>query len=351
MYANRLSLYEALEKEFDTKLLVYITSDRRNLEAQIAQDVIDFFIGHLDKIGVSKRISLYLYTRGGDTAAAWNIINLLRMYCDDLQVIVPHKAHSAGTIISLGANEIVMTKQATLGPIDPSINTPLNPPIPNMQGQTLPVSVEAVKGFLEFAQEELSIRDDASLANIYMKLTEKVHPLVLGQVYRSKYQIQMLAQKLLHFQVKDQDKIKKIIEFLCSESGSHDYTINRREAEQDLGLIIRKPTEKQYSLLKSVYDDISDELSLTQPFFPENLNGMYAERRCLLESVVGGSDYFSTEGQVVHVRNATGQNIIQHRVLFEGWRHEDVASDKDAKIEAEQTCKEIKYERTDEYQP
>ena len=67
------------------------------------------------------------------------------MYCDDLTVIVPHKAHSSGTVISLGANRIVMTKQATLSPIDPSLNNPLNPIIPNHPGKaTTPVSVEAV---------------------------------------------------------------------------------------------------------------------------------------------------------------------------------------------------------------
>ena len=79
-------------------------------EAQIAGDAIDVFINQLDKIGTVEKISLYLYTRGGFTAVAWNIVNLLRMYCDELQVIIPHKAHSAGTLISIGANSIIMTK-------------------------------------------------------------------------------------------------------------------------------------------------------------------------------------------------------------------------------------------------
>ena len=70
------------------------------------------------------------------------------MYCEQLQVIVTHKAHSSGTIISLGANEVIMTKQATLGPIDPSLNTELNPRV--IDGSIFPVSVEAVKGYLEF---------------------------------------------------------------------------------------------------------------------------------------------------------------------------------------------------------
>ena len=230
MYQERVELYKKLESAYNSKVLAYITSDRNNMATQIASDVIDLFIKQLDRIGICKKISLYLYTRGGDTAAAWNLVNLLRMYCDELQVIIPHKAHSAGTIISLGANEIIMTKQATLSPIDPSINTPLNPSIPNGFGNTFPVSVEAVKGYLEFAKEELSIKDDAALSNILIKLSEYVHPLVLGQVYRSKAQIQMLAEKLLQNQVTNKETIKKIIAFLCSESGSHDYTINRRES-------------------------------------------------------------------------------------------------------------------------
>lgn len=198
MYQQRIFLYQELERKLESKVLVYITSDRRGYESQIMQDAIDVFIDQLDKIGIVDRISLFLYTRGGDTAAAWNIVNLLRQYCDDLQVVVPHKAHSAGTLMSIGANSIIMTKQATLGPIDPSINTPLNPQIPGgMPQNTMPVSVEAVKGYLAFAKEELGIRDDIALSNIMMKLSDMVHPLVLGQVYRTRAQIKMLAEKLL----------------------------------------------------------------------------------------------------------------------------------------------------------
>lgn len=258
MYTERIELYKKLEEKLNSKLLVYITSDRRGFEASIAQDVIDIFINQLDSIGVTERISLYLYTRGGDTAAAWNIINLLRQYCDHLQVVIPHKAHSAGTLISIGANSIIMTKQATLGPIDPSVNTPLNPPIPNAPPQNnYPVSVEAVKGYLAFAKEELSIKDDVALSNIMIKLSEFVHPLVLGQVYRARAQIKMLAEKLLTNQITDSSKIKDIISFLCSDSGSHDYTINRREAKNSLGLNIEKPDDEMYGIIKAIYDDIS----------------------------------------------------------------------------------------------
>ena len=346
MYKDRIQLYRSLEEQFETKAIIYITSDRPNMGAHIASDVIDFFIQHLDKIGPTDKISLFLYTRGGDTAAAWNIINLLRMYCENLQVIIPHKAHSAGTIISLGANEIVMTKQATLSPIDPSINTPLNPILP--QGGYFSVSVEAVKGYLEFAKEELAIKDDAALSDIFIKLSEHVHPLVLGQVYRSRAQIQMLAEKLLVNQVTDPQKIKTVISFLCSDSGSHDYTINRREAEKDLGLKIVKPSPEQYELIKSIYDNINDELQFTRSFNLADIQGAYAVRRCLLESIDGGSDYFVTEGQALRGTAPDGSQVIQNRINFEGWRHEDaVATSEQESIVQEG---EVQYERSKIFQ-
>lgn len=345
MYRERVNLYKRLEQEFGSRVLAYVTSDRPNMGAQIAPDVIDYFIAHLDKIGPCQKISLFLYTRGGDTSAARNIVNLLRMYCEELQVIIPHKAHSSGTIISLGANEIIMTKQATLGPIDPSLHTALNPRI---DGNIFPVSVEAVKGYLEFAKNELEINDSVSIANIFEKLTDFVHPLVLGEVYRSKAQIQMMAEKLLQNQVTEPEKIKKIIEFLCSESGSHDYTINRREAQNELGLNIRKPTPEQYELIKGLYDNINEELLFSKPFLISEENGIYAVRRCLLESVVGGSDYFITEGVVTRGTMPEGQEVMQNRVNFEGWRH-DQASDK-PQFTLNVGEEEILYESSSEYQ-
>ena len=176
MFQDRNSIYEKIEKKRDSKIIVYITGDRPGLETQIHTEVLDYFVNHLDKIGVVKKISLYLYTRGGNTLAAWSIVNLLRQFCDDLEILIPSKCHSSGTIMSLGANRIIMTKQATLGPIDPSITTPLNPHIDGAPPDAkVPVSVEAIKGYIELAKEELQIKDDSNLTQIFLKLSEKVH--------------------------------------------------------------------------------------------------------------------------------------------------------------------------------
>lgn len=48
--------------------------------------------------------------------------------------------------------------------------------------------------------------------------------------------------------------------------GSHDYTINRCEARDDLGLQIEKPDNKLYGTVKKIHDGISQELELTTPY-------------------------------------------------------------------------------------
>lgn len=328
MYKERKELLAKIEEQFNAKSLLYVTGDRVNLEAQISGDAIDHFVNHLDKIGVVERICFIIYSRGGDTLAAWSIINLVRQYCDYLIALIPSRAHSAATLMSLGANEIIMTKQATLGPIDPSVNGPLNPQVPgHPPTMKAPVSVEAINGFLELAHEQ-KIESGSEMVQILLSLAQHVHPLVLGNVFRSRSQIKMLAEKLIKNQVSEVESIKKILGFMCSESGSHDYTINRREAKDELGLNITKPNEDQYRIIKQLYDDFSAELKLTQQFNVQTYLGAedekdYSFRRGLIESVNYGSHVSLTEGKYIK-RPIPGQAmpVFDNISTSEGWKYE-----------------------------
>lgn len=333
MENDRIDYYKKLEELRGSKLLVYITGDRNGLETQISSEVLDYFMDHLDLFNLPKKISLYLYTCGGNTLAAWSIVNLLRMFCEEFEVIVPSKALSSGTLICLGADSIIMTKQATLGPIDPSVNTPLNPQVPGAPPTAkVPVSVEAIKGFIALAKEEVGIEDDKSLADILIKLAENVHPLVLGEVYRARTQIQMLARRLLINQVTDVDKIDAIISFLCSDSGSHDYTINRREAKTNLGLKVINPDAETYKVIKQIYDDIRSELELNTPYDPRAILGSndsldYEFKRCIIESIEGGKHVFLSKGTLtktlIQLQPNVSQISIQDNRTFEGWHREN----------------------------
>ena len=134
--AARKSLLRQIEKERGSKAVLYAVGDRPGLETKIGNDAIGFFADHLDAIGPVPKISLVLYTVGGSTSAAWNLVNLFHMFADELEIIVPGKCMSAGTLICLGADTLVMTKQATLGPIDPSLHHPLGPILASYYSKT-----------------------------------------------------------------------------------------------------------------------------------------------------------------------------------------------------------------------
>jgi hypothetical protein len=53
--SKRMELIKAIEKERNSKLLVYITGDRRGLETRIATDVFPIFHEHLSRRENSKR--------------------------------------------------------------------------------------------------------------------------------------------------------------------------------------------------------------------------------------------------------------------------------------------------------
>jgi hypothetical protein len=325
----RLAIYKKVEKLRKSRVVAFVTGDRANMQAQINQDCVDLFSDHLDGLFPATRISLILYTLGGNTMSAWNIVNTFRMFCDELEIIVPNKARSAGTLMCLGADKIVMTKQATLGPIDPSLTGPLNPQIPGASPESrAPVSVEAVKGYIEMAKSDFGVKSGADMARVLTELSNKVHPLVLGAIFRTRSQIQVLARELLKGQVKDAAKMKKIIDFLCSESGSHDYTINRREAKA-LGLNVENPDAELYDLLKAWLKSVSQEMEFANPFDANGILGAnptakYSCTRCLLESTAAPRNAFVSEGELKRTQlnhpQFGPQDAINDNRTFEGWR-------------------------------
>jgi ClpP class serine protease len=66
-------------------------------------------------------LDLILETPGGSGEAAEDIVRSLRSRYNDLAIIVPGWAKSAGTIMVMAADEILMDAASALGPIDAQI--------------------------------------------------------------------------------------------------------------------------------------------------------------------------------------------------------------------------------------
>ena len=81
------------------------------------------FMENVKDIDCSKGLDLILHTPGGNPTAAESIVKYLRIkFNNDIRVIVPHLAMSAGTMIACSGKEIIMGKHSSLGPVDPQLN-------------------------------------------------------------------------------------------------------------------------------------------------------------------------------------------------------------------------------------
>lgn len=123
---ERIDLLRAMESERSSKIIAYITGDRANASAQIHDDALETLYSHLEVIGETETLDVFLYSRGGDVMAPYRIVRLCREFCKKLGVLIPYRAHSAATQLSLGADEIVMGRMGELTPIDPQTTNPFN---------------------------------------------------------------------------------------------------------------------------------------------------------------------------------------------------------------------------------
>lgn len=268
---EKQDLIKKIEKARNSRVITYITGDRKPFATRIADDVVPILSRHLENLSHPQRISLFLYTRGGDMVAPLRIVKLMRSYTKDFEVIIPYRAHSAGTLIALGANKILMGRLGELSPTDPSTMHPFNPVNPQNPQQKLGISVEDINSYFLLAKEKAGVKDD-QMIEIYKQLGEKVHPLSLGNAYRAIRMAKRIAEKLLGIHIRDEEKIKKIVRAVTSDICIHGYPITRDEAK-DLGLEIEEsdaPTEKD---IWNLYENYAREMKLGIPFHPSEVLG------------------------------------------------------------------------------
>ena len=340
---NKKQPIQQIEKLRNSRVITYLTSDKQGpVNARIAGDIIPVISRQLRTIGKTSNIDLFLYSTGGDTMVPWRLVSMIREYCDKFSVLIPYKAHSAATMISLGADEIVMTDLSEISPIDPSTANVFNPQDPQNPQNRIPISVEDVMAYFDLAKNKFGIKNDEDLAKIFNKFVEsnpQIHPLALGNVNRTHNLIRILAKRLLksHKSPMREEEIEKIVDYFTEKLYSHQYFIGRKEAKEDLGL--RTVVNADVNLSKAMtdlYEEYAKEMELGVLWNPENelgLNAMqnrkdykiaFVESWQLSNCFELSIDY---KKQQVNVVQQTPQGPIQvpqeqvaFRVVGQGWK-------------------------------
>lgn len=340
---DKNQLIRQIEGLRQSRIITYMTSDRQGpFNARIAMDVIPIISRQLQNIRKTQNIDLFLYSAGGDTMVPWRLTSMIREYCGKFSVIIPYKAHSAATMIALGADEIVMSDLSEISPIDPSTANVFNPVDPQNPQNKTPISVEDVMAYFDLAKNKFGIKNDEQLAAIFNKFVEsnpQIHPLALGNVNRIHNLIRMLAKRLLksHRAPMKEDEIEKIVDYFTEKLYSHQYFIGRKEAKEDLGLkTVVNANDAISKAMTNLYEEYNKELDFGKMWNPENEIGVNAVQSrkdykiAFIESSQLSNYYdISVEyrKQQVNIVQQTPQGPIQipqeqvgFKIIGQGWR-------------------------------
>jgi len=280
---NRIKLIEELQKQRNSTVICYITSDRMSvagvpsLGTQMATDAVRYFRDLLQKVGKQDNIDLFIYSRGGHITAPPPIVHLIRKHCKKFGVLVPYKAHSAATLTCLGADEIVMGEMGQLSPIDPTTSNLFNPIDPLNPAGRWQISVEDVVAYIALAKEKAKLDTEESMKDVFRIIADKVHPIALGNVHRIYNLIRLLAPRLLSMHmdssnIQEQSKIKLIVDTLTEKLYTHDYIISCEEAKE-IGLKIINPNSNLDQAMWNLYEQYEKDLKLLEMFNPANILG------------------------------------------------------------------------------
>src|ERR1700734_3299705 len=166
-------------------------------------------------------LDLVLHTPGGLVLAALQIARAIHEHKAKTTVFVPHYAMSGGTLIALAADEIVMSRHAVLGPIDPQLE------------QSPAASLLKV-----VEQKPISEIDDKTL--------------ILADVGRKAIgQLKDAAKKLLVRRL-SAEQAEALAEKLSAGTWTHDYPIAAQEAQQ-LGLPVSTDMPERVLELLALY--------------------------------------------------------------------------------------------------
>ena len=117
---QRQTLIKQIQNRTKRTLICYVSGAARMVDRD---DVVPF-VDLLHNIPRGRAVDLLLHTSGGSINAAEKLMGMTRGHVGtaELRTIVPDFAKSAGTLMVLGADKVIMSDMSELGPIDPQIH-------------------------------------------------------------------------------------------------------------------------------------------------------------------------------------------------------------------------------------
>jgi hypothetical protein len=191
---TRQGLIRDIEARSGCRLICYIGGPGSSLTNYDIPPFVDL----LSDVSHGEKLDLMLQTPGGDVDQAERVVMMCRKRIGletPFRVVVPDSAKSAGTLIALGADEIVMGYPSELGPIDPQID------ITTTGGEHM---IRPAQSFLDGLTEIVDRTGTGALSPAYFPLLDKLDPALIDFCRKALQRSKDLAEDFLkRFSMRD----------------------------------------------------------------------------------------------------------------------------------------------------
>jgi ATP-dependent protease ClpP protease subunit len=244
----RQAQIRAIEDRTNRRLICYVAGPGTSIGSYDIPPFVDL----LHDIDPGSDLDLLLQTPGGDVDQAERIVLMCRKRVRDgtFRVVVPDSAKSAGTLIAIAADEIVMGEPSELGPIDPQIT------VTTATGEPMTRPAQSI---LDGLQEIVDSAED-QLSPAYFPLLDKLDPALIDFCKKALSRSEQFAERFLsaHMLADDKEKAAEVARELnaIEKHLSHGAVIDADRATS-MGLKIRtlEPDDDLWQALWRLYVD------------------------------------------------------------------------------------------------
>jgi hypothetical protein len=257
---------EALIKEAANALAAAADADIYLYNAEIRRPSDDAVLGCcLDRKRRSNAF-LILVTEGGDPDAAYRIARCFQDHYERFTCIVPGYCKSAGTLITIGASELVMSDGGELGPLDIQMSKK-DELWESQSGLTVTAALRALheRSYLAFEHFFLTMKAKgrASItlktateiaakltAGLFAPIFEQVDPLHVGESYRA---TAIATHYGLRLSQNSGNIDSDALDWMITQYPTHGFVIDRAEASS-MFKNVRPPNKLEKHLIAALGD-------------------------------------------------------------------------------------------------
>lgn len=225
-----------------------------------------------------KNLTVLLCTPGGSADASYRISRAFQDNYTTVRAFIVGWCKSAGTLCVIGANELVMTDESELGPLDVQISKRdeigerdsglvVSEALRSLETQAFTTFENILLHIKERSDGTVSFKMAAEIAatlagSLFEPIYRQIDPEKLGATARSLTVANEYGKRL---NVKGKNLKSNALQLLGVGYPSHGFVIDRREAER-LFHKVRKPTELELEIASEVgvYASIPSEQALVQ---------------------------------------------------------------------------------------